>query len=71
MKHSEPITPHPLFIRRKLEKAVYGISSSTIDRLIAQKLFPPRRRIGAGCVGTHYEEGKKAMEQLMFNCEEV
>ena len=70
MRQSEPITPPPFFVRRKDEKPVWGVSSSTIDRLIEQGLFPRRRKIGPGCKGTLYEEGKHALEKLARNSEE-
>ena len=70
MRQSEPITPPPFFVRRKLEKTVFGLSNSTIDRLIEQGLFPRRRKIGPGCVGTLYDEGKDALERLAHNSQE-
>jgi predicted DNA-binding transcriptional regulator AlpA len=69
MNQTEHIMAAPVIVRRKREKAVYGVSSSTIDRLIAQKLFPPRRSIG-GCKGSLYEEGRAAIEKLARNSEE-
>lgn len=60
----DPAATPPIFVRRKQEKPVFGISSSAIDRLIADGLFPKRRKIGPGCVGTLYEDGKAALEKL-------
>ena len=70
MRHSEPINPPPFFVRRKNEKNIFGLSNSTLDRLIEQGLFPRRRKIGPGCVGTLYEEGIAALEKLARNSQE-
>ena len=70
MNQSQAFTPPPLFVRRKIEKTVWGLSSSTLDRLIEQGLWPRRRKIGPGCVGTLYEEGKDALERLAHNSQE-
>ena len=70
MNQSQAFTPPPLFVRRKNEKNIFGLSSSTLDRLIEQGLWPRRRKIGPGCVGTLYEEGKHALETLAHNSKE-
>lgn len=70
MNQAEKTAGPPYIVRRKDEKAVYGLSTSTIDRLIAEKLFPPRKRIG-GCVGSIYSEGCAALKALADKSQEA